>query len=76
MPGIAESDAYECLKTDWGGPYAIDRVHGETRPYRAQFRDDPAAPALEADTPGQLRELIRDDYMTRHPAAASEGGTP
>ncbi|MBV9854397.1 MAG: hypothetical protein JOY82_07700 [Streptosporangiaceae bacterium] len=75
MPNVDEMDQYGMLKSDWGELYAIARVPGETRPYRAQRRDDPDT-VLEADTPAGLRELIRDDHTARGSAATSQGGAP
>jgi hypothetical protein len=66
---MADRDQYEMLRSDWSPNYHITHCPDRSPPFRAAPRDDPAA-VLEADSPQQLREMIR-----RHHAARA-GTTP
>jgi hypothetical protein len=64
MAGIEEMDQYWMLKDDWGSAYEITHTQGMDRPYQAVRRGGNGM-ALEAATPGELRELVRDDHAAR-----------
>ncbi len=63
MPDVAETDAFACLRSDWGSAYRLEYWPGTRNPYRAFRRDDDTE--LSARTPEDLREQIRADYLTR-----------
>lgn len=69
MAGIEEMDQYWMLKDDWSSGYEITRTQGTDKPYRAVRRGGNGI-ALEAATPGELRELVRDDHAARAREAA------
>lgn len=60
---LADIGEYRALRDHWGGAYAISRVPGAARPYRAARRDNGAE--LAAATVDVLRGLIRADYLAR-----------
>jgi hypothetical protein len=63
MPNVQETDAFACLKADWGGAYKFEYWPGTARPYRAFRRDD--STELAGETPEDLRDKIRADYLPR-----------
>jgi hypothetical protein len=62
VANVAEMDEYGMLREDWGTAYEITREPGSSKPYRAARRD--SGEVLSAETPGELRALIRADYTT------------
>jgi hypothetical protein len=63
VANVQQTDAFECLKADWGGAYNFEYWPGTPKPYRAFRRDD--STELSGTTPDDLRNLIRADYLRR-----------
>lgn len=63
MPNVAETDAWACLKDDWGEAYRFEFWPGTEKPYRAFRRDD--GTELRGSVPDELRERVRADYSAR-----------
>jgi hypothetical protein len=61
MADVAEVEEYGMLRDDWGAAYEITREPGTPEPFRAVRRD--CGEELLAATPGELRVLIRADYI-------------
>ena len=61
MASVQQTDAFACLRDDWGGAYRFEYWPGTQKPYRAFRRDD--GTEQSAKTPEELRELIRADYL-------------
>ncbi|MBV9451003.1 MAG: hypothetical protein JO345_34460 [Streptosporangiaceae bacterium] len=66
MASVQQTDAWACLKQDWGGAYRFEYWPGTQKSYRAFRRDD--GTELSAETPQELRELIRADHL-RNPVS-------
>lgn len=67
---VGDADQYGMLQADWGDRYHICHQPHAAKPYQAFPRDDPGT-VLEAATPRQLREMIRD-----HAARPAAPGSP
>jgi hypothetical protein len=63
MPDIAETDAWACLREDWGEAYRFEHWPASSTPYHAFRRDDDTE--LSGKTPDELRERVRADYSAR-----------
>jgi hypothetical protein len=63
VANVQQTDAFACLQSDWGGAYGFEYWPGTQKPYRAYRRDDDTE--LSAQTPEELRELTRGDYLRR-----------
>lgn len=65
---VEERDQYETLKSDWP-VYACDYDPDRAHPFRAVPLADRGT-VLEADSPGELRALVRADHVARTPGEA------
>lgn len=63
MPNVAETDAWACLRADWGGAYRFEYWPGRAEPYSAFRGDDETE--LPGETPEELRERVRTDHSAR-----------
>jgi hypothetical protein len=60
---VRRTDAFACLQSDWGGAYRFEYWPGTHKAYRAFRLDDDTE--LSAQTPEELRESVRSDYLRR-----------
>lgn len=61
---VEQRDQFETLKSDWSPNYDFSHCPGEERPFRAVPHADPLT-EFAADTPAELRDLVRDDHAMR-----------
>ena len=71
---LEERDQYAMLQADWSPAYDITCHPGEASPFRAVPRAAPGT-VLRADTPQDLRVMVRDHHASRAGAAVRKAAS-